>query len=231
MEDDDWDINMGRLGRLTTFHYHKHAKATSFFHTSGSEYCMNYLWFIPLSKTSFWVLKNKSCGNMTPQNNWVGWWNSFQKKTNRHLSQGTWRWLCVSLHSSHNSLWEEWIYNGVLKNIQIAICSGIFKHWDANSAEVIWLINTRVSANWPGPTQTNTLHTVEENEVPIACFSNCWGKSMCLHLLWEKSKRSCDCFCSSHCHLVDKMDGEIQCVPQGDLTWLKIIHDLCCMML
>lgn len=34
--------------------------------------------------------------------------------------------------------------------------AGTFKFWDTNPAEATWLINTRGSANQPGPSQKKT---------------------------------------------------------------------------
>lgn len=46
-----------------------------------------------------------------------------------------------------------------------AMGAGTFKHYDANIAEAMCLINTRGYANWPGPVQAKPQPTVEEVKV------------------------------------------------------------------
>ena len=68
-------------------------------------------------------------------------------------------------------------YNGLLKTMLRVLGNGAWKHWDINLAEATWLVNTRGSANWPGPVQTKPLPTAEGDKVPILHIRNWLGKT------------------------------------------------------
>ena len=97
---------------------------------------------------------------------------------------------------------------------------GTFKHWDTHLAKATWLVNMRGSANRAGPAQSEILHTVEGDRVPVVHVKNMLGKTVWVLPASSKGKpihgiafaRGPGCTC-----WVMGEDGEIQCVPQGDL--------------
>ncbi|KAK4828480.1 hypothetical protein QYF61_026705, partial [Mycteria americana] len=68
-------------------------------------------------------------------------------------------------------------YNGLLKTTLRAMGGGTFKHWDTHLAKATWLVNTRGSANRAGPAQSELLHIVEGDEVPVVHIKNMLGKT------------------------------------------------------
>ena len=98
--------------------------------------------------------------------------------------------------------------------------AGKYKHQTVNLAEAAWLVNTRGSNNWPGPDQANSLHTIED-KFPIVCVEKWLGKSAWVALPFRKGKPTCaTVFTQGPGYILWVMceDGEIWCVPQGDLT-------------
>lgn len=53
---------------------------------------------------------------------------------------------------------------------------GTFKHWEKPLAEATWLVNTGGSINRDVPTQSNSLHTVEGDKVPVVHVKSMLGK-------------------------------------------------------
>ncbi|RMB92599.1 hypothetical protein DUI87_30908 [Hirundo rustica rustica] len=57
--------------------------------------------------------------------------------------------------------------NGLLKTTLKALGGGTFKNWEANLAKASWMVNTRGSINRAGPAQSEHLHTVDGDKVPV----------------------------------------------------------------
>lgn len=55
---------------------------------------------------------------------------------------------------------------------------GTFKQWDTHLAIATLLINIWRFASQAGPAQGNLLHTVEEENVPVAHIKNMLGKTV-----------------------------------------------------
>ncbi|RMC22144.1 hypothetical protein DUI87_03017 [Hirundo rustica rustica] len=58
-------------------------------------------------------------------------------------------------------------YNGLLKTTLKALGGGSFKNWEQHLAKATWLVNTRGSINRAGPAQSESLHTVDGENVPV----------------------------------------------------------------
>ena len=112
-------------------------------------------------------------------------------------------------------------YNGLLKTMLRALGNGAWKHWDTNLAEATWLINTRGSANRPGPAQTKPLHTVGGDKVPVVHMGKWLGKAVWIAPPMGKGKPISGIVFAQGpgcTWWVMRKDGETRCVPQGDLT-------------
>ncbi|RMC19129.1 hypothetical protein DUI87_03733 [Hirundo rustica rustica] len=57
--------------------------------------------------------------------------------------------------------------NGLLKTTLKALGGGTFKNWEVNLAKATWMVNTRGSINRAGPAQSEPLHTVDGDKVPV----------------------------------------------------------------
>ena len=53
-----------------------------------------------------------------------------------------------------------------------------FRHWNMHLAKATWLVNTRGSAKQAGSAQSNLLHIVYGNKVPVVCSKNMMGKTV-----------------------------------------------------
>ncbi len=97
---------------------------------------------------------------------------------------------------------------------------GTFKNWDKHLAKATWLVNTRGSTNRAGPAQSELLHTVEGDKVPVVHLRNILGKTVWVISPLGKGKPmhgiafaqgpGCTWW-------VMQEDGKVRCVPQGDL--------------
>ncbi|RMC18194.1 hypothetical protein DUI87_05075 [Hirundo rustica rustica] len=58
-------------------------------------------------------------------------------------------------------------YNGLLKTTLKALGGGSFKNWEQHLAKATWLVNTRGSTNRAGPAQSESLHIVDGEKVPV----------------------------------------------------------------
>ncbi|TRZ08998.1 hypothetical protein HGM15179_018109, partial [Zosterops borbonicus] len=58
-------------------------------------------------------------------------------------------------------------FNGLLKTTLKALDGGSFKNWEQHLAKAAWLVNTRDSTNRAGPAQSDLLHTVDVDKVPV----------------------------------------------------------------
>ena len=87
-------------------------------------------------------------------------------------------------------------------------------------AEVTWIVNTRGSVSCDGPTQSSSIHTVEEDNSPVVHVKSMLGKAAWVLPASGKGKPLCGtgfaqgagCTC-----WVMQKDGDVQCVPQGNL--------------
>jgi len=112
-------------------------------------------------------------------------------------------------------------YNGLLKTMLKAVGGGTFTNWEKHLAEATWLANTRGSVSQDGPTQSSSLHTVEGDKVPVVHVKSMLEKAVWVPPASGKGK-------SLHGTLfaqglgstwwVMQKDGDVQCVPQGNLT-------------
>ncbi|TRZ07605.1 hypothetical protein HGM15179_019499 [Zosterops borbonicus] len=57
--------------------------------------------------------------------------------------------------------------NGLLKTTLKALGRRSFKNWEQHLAKATWLVNTQVSTNRAGPAQSDLLHTVDGDKVPV----------------------------------------------------------------
>ena len=97
---------------------------------------------------------------------------------------------------------------------------GTFKHWDVHLAKATWLVNTRGSAKQAGPAQSTLLHTMDGDKPPVVRIRNMLGKTVWVTPALGKGKPmhgitfaqgpGCTWW-------VMQKDGEVRCVPQGDL--------------
>ena len=97
---------------------------------------------------------------------------------------------------------------------------GTFKHWDTHLPKATWLVNTRGSANRAGPAQSELLHTVEGDKVPVVHIKNLLGKTVWVIPASGKGKPTHGIAFAQgpgYTWWVMQEDGEFRCVPQGDL--------------
>ncbi|RMC20297.1 hypothetical protein DUI87_01144 [Hirundo rustica rustica] len=111
-------------------------------------------------------------------------------------------------------------YNGLLKTTLKALGGGSFKNWEHHLAKATWLVNTRGSTNQAGPAQSEPLHTVDGEKVPVVHVRGLLGKTV-----WINSASSTEdpirgiVFAQGPgcTWWVMQKDGTTRCVPQGDL--------------
>ena len=97
---------------------------------------------------------------------------------------------------------------------------GTFKNWDKYLAQATQSVNTRGSINRAGPAQSDLLHTVEGDKVPVVHESNMLGKTVWVIPAMGKDKpiRGIVFARGPGCTWwVMLKNGEVRCVPQGDL--------------
>ncbi|TRZ06225.1 hypothetical protein HGM15179_020883 [Zosterops borbonicus] len=78
-------------------------------------------------------------------------------------------------------------FNGLLKTTLKALDGGSFKNWEQHLAKAAWLVNTRDSTNRAGPAQSDLLHTVDVDKVPVVHVRGLLGKTV-----WISSAPSTD---------------------------------------
>ncbi|GAB0189131.1 hypothetical protein GRJ2_001378400 [Grus japonensis] len=111
-------------------------------------------------------------------------------------------------------------YNGLLKTTLRAMGGGTLKHWDTHLAKATWLVNSRGSTNRAGPAQYKLPHTVEGDKVPVVCMKNMLGKVVWVIFASGKGKPICRIAFAQGpgcTWWVMQKDGEVWCIPQGDL--------------
>ncbi|RMB98168.1 hypothetical protein DUI87_25649 [Hirundo rustica rustica] len=80
-------------------------------------------------------------------------------------------------------------YNGLLKTTLKALGGGSFKNWEQHLAKATWLVNTRGSTNRAGPAQSESLHTVDGEKVPVVhVYASERMKDLILKLIWKCGK-------------------------------------------
>ncbi|KAM6326822.1 uncharacterized protein FN964_016516 isoform 2-T2 [Alca torda] len=112
-------------------------------------------------------------------------------------------------------------YNGLLKTTLKSMGGGTFKNWDKHLAQATWLVNTRGSINRAGPAQSDLLHNIEGDKVPVVHERNMLGKAVWVSPASGKGKpiRGTVFAQGPGCTWWVMMEnGEVQCVPQGNLT-------------
>ena len=98
--------------------------------------------------------------------------------------------------------------------------SGNLLVWDTHLAKATWLVNTRGSARRAGPAQSEPLCAVEGDGVPVVHIKNMLGKTVWVLRASGKGKPTCGIAFAQGpgcTWWVMREDGEIRCVPQGDL--------------
>ena len=97
---------------------------------------------------------------------------------------------------------------------------GNFKNWDTHLAKATWLVNTRESTNRAGPAQSKPQRPVEGDKVPAAHLWNMLVKTVWVSPALGKVKplRGIAFPQGPGCTWwVVQKDGEVRCVPHGDL--------------
>ena len=95
---------------------------------------------------------------------------------------------------------------------------GTFKHWEKHLAEATWLVNTQGSINRDGP--ASSLHTVKGDKVLVIRVKNMLKKAVWVLPASGKGKplRGTVFAQGPGCTWwVMQKDGDVQCVPQGNL--------------
>ncbi|RMC19666.1 hypothetical protein DUI87_03229 [Hirundo rustica rustica] len=111
--------------------------------------------------------------------------------------------------------------NGLLETTLKALGGGTFKNWEVNLAKATWMVNTRSSISRASPAQSEPLHTVDEDKVPVIRVKGILGKTVCINPTSGKGKPICGIVFAQgpgSTWWVMQKDGETHCVPQGDLS-------------
>ncbi|RMC16227.1 hypothetical protein DUI87_08442 [Hirundo rustica rustica] len=110
--------------------------------------------------------------------------------------------------------------NGLLKTTLKALGGGTFKNWEVNLAKATWMVNTRGSINRAGPAQSEPLHTVDGDKVPVVHMKGILGKTVWINPTSGKGRPISGLVFAQgpgSTWWVMQKDGETRCVPQGDL--------------
>ncbi|RMC21621.1 hypothetical protein DUI87_02488 [Hirundo rustica rustica] len=78
--------------------------------------------------------------------------------------------------------------NGLLKTTLKALGGGTFKNWELNLAKAAWMVNTRGSVNRAGPAQSEPLHTVDGDKVPVVHMKGILGKTVWINPTSSKGR-------------------------------------------
>ncbi|RMB97712.1 hypothetical protein DUI87_25711 [Hirundo rustica rustica] len=84
--------------------------------------------------------------------------------------------------------------NGLLKTTLKALGGGTFKNWELNLAKATWMVNTRGSINRAGPAQSEPLHTVDGDKVPVVHMKGILGKTVWINPTSSKGRPSVGLF-------------------------------------
>ncbi|RMC05508.1 hypothetical protein DUI87_18702 [Hirundo rustica rustica] len=110
--------------------------------------------------------------------------------------------------------------NELLKTTLKALGGGTFKNWELNLAKATWMVNTRGSINRAGPAQSEPLHTVDGDKVPVVHMKGILGKTVWINPTSSKGRPIRGIVFAQgpgSTWWVMQKDGETRCVPQGDL--------------
>ncbi|RMC20649.1 hypothetical protein DUI87_01501 [Hirundo rustica rustica] len=110
--------------------------------------------------------------------------------------------------------------NGLLKTTLKALSGGTFKNWELNLAKATWMVNTRGSISGAGPAQSEPLHTVDGDKVPVVHMKGILGKTVWINPTSGKGRPIRGIVFAQgpgSTWWVMQKDGESHCVPQGDL--------------
>ncbi|RMB89213.1 hypothetical protein DUI87_34403 [Hirundo rustica rustica] len=110
--------------------------------------------------------------------------------------------------------------NGLLKTTLKALGGGTSKNWELNLAKATWMVNTRGSINRAGPAQSEPLHTVDGDKVPVVHMKGILGKTVWINPTSSKGRPIRGIVFAQgpgSTWWVMQKDGETRCVPQGDL--------------
>jgi len=102
-----------------------------------------------------------------------------------------------------------------------ALGAGTWKQWDTNLPEATWLVNNRGSDSRAGPAETKPLHTVKGAKVPVVHVGRWMGKAVWVAPASGKGKPTRGIVFAQgpgYTWWVMQKNGDIKCVPQGDLT-------------
>ncbi|RMC19992.1 hypothetical protein DUI87_00837 [Hirundo rustica rustica] len=78
--------------------------------------------------------------------------------------------------------------NGLLKTTLKALGGGTFKNWELNLAKATWMVNTQGSINRAGPAQSEPLHTVDGDKVPVVHMKGILGKTVWINPTSSKGR-------------------------------------------
>ncbi|RMC02617.1 hypothetical protein DUI87_20772 [Hirundo rustica rustica] len=78
--------------------------------------------------------------------------------------------------------------NGLLKTTLKALGGGTFKNWELNLAKATWMVNTRGSINRAGPAQSEPLHTVDGDKVPVVHMKGILRKTVWINPTSSKGR-------------------------------------------
>ena len=97
---------------------------------------------------------------------------------------------------------------------------GTFINWDTHLAKATWLVNTRGFTHRAGTAQSESQCPVEGDKVPVVHMQNMLGKTVWFRPASGKGKpvhRIVFAQGPGCTWWVMQKDGEVQCVPHGDL--------------
>uniref|UniRef100_A0A8U8C7R6 Uncharacterized protein n=1 Tax=Geospiza parvula TaxID=87175 RepID=A0A8U8C7R6_GEOPR len=115
-----------------------------------------------------------------------------------------------------------------------ALGGGSFKNWEQHLAKATWLVNTRGSTNRVGPAQSESLHRVDGDKVPVVHVRGLLGKTV-----WINSASNTDkpirwgCFCSgTRLHMVDnaKRWENTMCTSGRSDCWVRPMCKYHCLL-
>ncbi|RMC18933.1 hypothetical protein DUI87_03531 [Hirundo rustica rustica] len=127
----------------------------------------------------------------------------------------------------------EWIYHipyhapaagkvepcsGLLKTTLKVLGGGTFKNSEVNLAKATWMVNTQGSINRAGPAQSEPLHTVDGDKVPVVHMKGILGNTVWINPTGKGRPINGIVFAQGPASSwwVMQKDGETRCVPQGD---------------
>jgi len=161
-----------------------------------------------------------AAGNIAPQKEWSDYstpfWNNL---IDTWAEENGIEWVYHIPYHARAFGKIEW-YNELLKIRLKTMGDGTLKLCDTHVAKVTWLVNTRGSTNLAGPAQSKLLYTVEGDKITAVHMKNILGTTDWVSPALGKGKtiRGLTFTEAPGCTWwVMWKDGEVRCVPQGDL--------------